>query len=133
MEERFLNEVQPLPVHSDAFWFVCSPSPFERRTRTKVMNELDELVVLYLDDVQFFRDRWESHAQHLEVVFGRMQERRLFSRYPNIEGEHEGSCLRFVVVEGIARSPQGESTADWSTVLKDRRQLRKFSGLVGCC
>ncbi|PHJ21491.1 retrotransposon ty3-gypsy subclass, partial [Cystoisospora suis] len=98
------------------------------------MNELDEFVVVYLDDVLIFSKTREDYERHFEIVWRRMREHRLFVQLSKCEfGTQRVQYLGFVIEPtGVSPDPDKVRTiSERPEILRDRRQLRGFLGLVG--
>ncbi|PHJ15615.1 retrotransposon ty3-gypsy subclass, partial [Cystoisospora suis] len=98
------------------------------------LEELDDFVTVYLDDVLVYSKSREEHLRHLQRVFAKIREQRLYVKLSKCEFcKQQVKYLGFVLSQnGVAADPDKLKTIrDWPEILKNRRHLRGLLGLVG--
>lgn len=59
------------------FGLTNAPSVFQHFMNNIFWDLLDQLVMIYLDDILIYSPSWESHHQHLRMVLQWLREYRL--------------------------------------------------------
>ncbi|PHJ18537.1 rna-directed dna polymerase, partial [Cystoisospora suis] len=67
------------------FGLAGAPSRFQSLMQNIFLEELDEFVIVYLDDVLVYSKTKEEHLQHLQRVFTKMREQRLYVKLSKCE------------------------------------------------
>lgn len=114
------------------FGLAVALGTFERLMREVFMQELDEFVTVYLDDVLVFSRKWEKHDQHLKGVPAKLREHRLLLKkcYLPMRGvTHRGFLMS---AQGMGPDPdKTRALREWPEALANRQQARAFLGAVG--
>ena len=111
-----------------------APATFQRLMQNIFINELDEFVVIYLDDVLVYSRTREEHMQHLRRVLEKAREHKLFLQLPKCEiVKQRVNYLGFVIEPGkVSADPKKVKTIqEWPEELLTKREVRGFLGLVG--
>ncbi|PHJ19707.1 retrotransposon ty3-gypsy subclass [Cystoisospora suis] len=111
-----------------------APSTFQYLMNSIFIKELDEFVIVYLDDVLIYSRSKTDHMQHLRTVFERMRENELFLNAAKCDiAPQKATYLGFVIEPGrVSPDPKKvETIKNWPEVLRNRKQLRGFLGMVG--
>lgn len=99
----------------------------------RVLGDLSDFALPYLDDVAIFSDSWEAHMGHLRVVLNRLRQAGLSIRPEKCQlGRAEVSYLGHVIGQGSRRPSEVKVAA----VAEHRRpktktDIRAFLGLAG--
>ncbi|PHJ20920.1 retroelement pol polyprotein [Cystoisospora suis] len=110
-----------------------APSTFQRLMPNILLQELDDSVMVYLDDVLVYSATRQLHIHQLKNVSSNMRE-ELYVKLAKCEFcQQRVPYLGFVISsEGIAADPAKLKTLrDWPEILNNTKQLRGFLGLVG--
>lgn len=95
------------------------------------MEELDDFVVVYLDDVLIFWKSREEHLRHLRHVFQRMRDQRLFVKLSKCDlAAQRVQYLGFVIEpNGVSADPDKmEVIRSWSEGLAEPKTASRFCG-----
>ncbi|CAJ0965440.1 unnamed protein product [Ranitomeya imitator] len=93
---------------------------------------LDKFIIVYLDDVLFFSDDWESHVQHVRKVFQVLRANSLFVKGSKcLFGVQKISFLGYIFSPStIEMDPvKVQAICDW-TQPKSLKSLQKFLGFA---
>ena len=91
-----------------AFEFLVMPFGLTNAPATfcKLMNDvlyefLDRFVVVYLDDIVVYSESWEDHLVHLQAVFGKLRENKLYAKKEKCEFcREEITFLSHIISQG---------------------------------
>lgn len=134
MEDIAPRQYGTLQLRVTPFGLADAPSTFQKLMQSVYVEELDEFVVAYLDDVRLSLVRGEEYPQHLRHVFRRMREQRLF-----VKLSKRDLATRRVQYPVSATEPKGvsadpdklETVGNRPGILHYRKKLRGFLEMAG--
>src|SRR6266498_5625807 len=97
------------------------------------MEELDVLVVIFIDDILIYSKLEEEHAEHIRIVLRRLREHRLYAKFSKCEyWLSEMAFLGHVLnKDGVAVDlNKVKEVLDWMPP-KSVSEIRSFLGLAG--
>jgi hypothetical protein len=68
-----------------SFGLTNAPVHFMYLMNSVFMQELDEFMVVFIDDILIYFDNEEEHAEHLRIVLFRLRERQLYAKFSKCE------------------------------------------------
>jgi hypothetical protein len=97
------------------------------------MEELDEFVVVFIDDILVYSKSVEEHEKHLRVVLEKLRAHKLYAKFSKCEFWLEKiSFLRHILTaEGVAVDPEKVETASNWRQPTNVSEIRSFHGLAG--
>jgi hypothetical protein len=97
------------------------------------MEELDEFVVVFIDDILVYSKSVEEHEKHLRVVLEKLRAHKLYAKFSKCEFWLEKiSFLRHILTaEGVAVDPEKVETASNWRQPTNVSEIRSFLGLAG--
>ncbi|PHJ23365.1 retrotransposon ty3-gypsy subclass, partial [Cystoisospora suis] len=116
------------------FGLAGAPSTFQRLIQNVFINELDDFVVVYLDDVFVYSATKEEHLIHLRKVLQWIREHRLYAGINKCEFvTQKVKYLGYIIEQGsISPDPRKvEALKNYPEKLETVKQVRGFLGLVG--
>src|SRR5438128_9573998 len=96
------------------------------------MEELDQFVVVFIDDILIYSKSVEEHEQHLRIVLERLRAHELYAKFSKCEfWLQEVAFLGHIITEkGVAVDPtKVEAILNWKT-LTNVSEIRSFLGLA---
>src|SRR4051812_11608621 len=115
------------------FGFTNAPGVFMEYMNRIFHPYLDQLVVVFIDDILIYSKNEEDHADHLRVVLELLKEKKLYAKLSKCEfWLNEVSFLGHVIYkDGIAVDPtKVEAVSQWEA-LKSVSEICSFLGLAG--
>ena len=94
---------------------------------------VDQVVVVFIDDILVYSKDWENYDMHLRVVLETLRKERLYAKLSKCEfWLNEVSFLRHIVSkEGIRVDPKKiEVVVEWKPP-RNVTEVRSFLGLAG--
>jgi hypothetical protein len=116
-----------------SFGLTNAPAYFMYLMNSVFMQELDQFVVVFIDDILIYSNNPEDHANHLHVVLQRLRDHHLYAKFSKCEFwldiikflGHTISC------DGISVDPSKvQEMLDWKPPTSVH-QIRSFLGLAG--
>jgi hypothetical protein len=115
------------------FGLTNAPATFQTLMNGIFQGELDDIIVVYLDDILVFSASVEEHIEHLRRVFTVLRQHKLYA--------HPGKCEFFkskidflghtISADGIAMNQNKvQAVQDWPA-LTSVQQLQSFLGFTG--
>ena len=68
-----------------SFGWTNAPAYFVYLMNSVFIEELDNFVVVFIDDILIFSTNAEEHAEHLRIVLSRLQEHKLYAKFSKCE------------------------------------------------
>lgn len=114
------------------FGLTNAPATFQTLMNDIFREYLDDFVVIYLDDILVFSKNPDDHAKHLELVFQKLREHKLYAQASKCD-----LCKEIVEFLGHIISEQGASTdpkkveavLNWAPPA-NLKELRSFLGFA---
>lgn len=116
------------------FGLAGAPGTFQRLMQEVFIEELDELITVYLGDVLVYSKIWPDHVQHLSKTFEKLRQHGpMLKRKKWCFAKERVTYLGFVIgAQGIRPNPQKARTImEWPEALENRQQIRAFLRMVG--
>lgn len=115
------------------FGLTNAPATFQAAMNSIFAPLLRKCILVFVDDILIYSKTLEEHLQHLQQVFGLLQEHQLYLK--------KSKCLfaqprleylgHIISGQGVATDPAKiQDVAEWPTPT-DVKQLRSFLGLAG--
>ena len=114
------------------FGLTNAPATFCNLMNDVLFDFLDTFVVVYLDDIVIYNPNLEDHLAHLEKVFDRLREHRLYVKMEKCEfAQAEIKFLGHMISKSLIRMDGAKVAAirDWPAPTKVT-ELRSFLGLA---
>ena len=95
---------------------------------------MDQVIIVFIDDILVYSLNEEEHAQHLSKVLQKLREEKLYVKYDKCDfWLNQVAFLEHVVMEkGIQVDPTKiEAITNWEP-LKNVMEVQSFLGLAGC-
>ena len=67
------------------FGLTNAPATFQRLMNSIFQDYLDDFVIVYLDDIMIYSRTYNDHLHHLEKVFERLKEHKLYAKLKKCE------------------------------------------------
>lgn len=115
------------------FGLCNAPATFQRLMQRCLGNMVNDSLLIYLDDVVVFSANFDSHVQHLEEVFQRLEEHGLKLQPKKCSlFQRKVTYLGHVISEeGVATDPaKTAAVKDWP-VPQTAKQVKSFLGFAG--
>ena len=89
------------------FELTNAPAAFMDLMNRVFADFLDKFVIVFIDDILIYSKSTEEHAQHLELVLRRLQDKQLYAKYKKCEFWQDKVIFlgHVVVKEGIMIDP----------------------------
>ena len=111
------------------FGLTNAPAYFINLMNKVFMDELDKLVVVFIDDILIYSKSAEEHEQHLRVVLEKLRAHK-FSKC-EFWLEKVAFLGHVLTAEGVAVDPEKvEAVSNWQRPT-DVSEIRSFLGLAG--
>ena len=122
-----LYEFRVLP-----FGLKSAPFSFQRHM-DKILAGLQHICLCYLDDCIIFSDTFEDHLKHLELVFSRIRQAKMYCKPKKcFFGRNQIKFLGFIVSDrGVSVDPSKVEAIKKLAVPNTKKQLQSFLGLCG--
>lgn len=114
------------------FGLCNAPSTFQRLMNSVLGDAMGEFVLVYLDDILIYSRDWDDHLAHLDQVFAKLQEHKLYAKRSKCEfGLAEVEFLGHLVGrDGVKVDPSKiEAVRDWPP-LTSVKDIQSFLGLA---
>ena len=115
------------------FGLTNAPAAFMDLMNRVFADFLDKFVIVFIDDILIYSKSTEEHAQHLELVLRRLQDKQLYAKFKKCEFWLDKVIFlgHVVAKEGIMVDPAKiEAVLQWSQP-KNVSEIRSFLGLAG--
>jgi ribonuclease HI len=115
------------------FGLTNAPAYFMNLMNKVFMEELDQFVVVFIDDILVYSRSAEEHEQHLRVVLGKLRSHQLYAKFSKCEfWLQKVSFLGHVLTaEGVAVDPEKvTAVSEWKQPTSVS-EIRSFLGLAG--
>lgn len=127
-------------IHLGHFEFTVLPFGLSNASATfqSTMNQvfqplLQKYVIVFFDDILIYSKSWETHIDHLEVVFELLRRHSFFIRESKCSFELEELAYLGFIISTTGISPDSDkihAVTNWPTP-KTAKQFRAFLGLTG--
>jgi hypothetical protein len=97
------------------------------------MDELDQFVVVFIDDILIYSKSAEEHEQHLRVVLEKLRSHQLYAKFSKCEFwlQRVSFLGHVLTAEGVEVDPEKvKAVADWKQPTTTT-EVRSFLGLAG--
>jgi hypothetical protein len=116
-----------------SFGLTNAPAYFMYLMNSVFMQELDQFVVVFIDDILIYSKNLEDHANHLHVVLQRLRDQHLYAKFSKCEFWLD--TVKFlghtISSDGISVDPSKvQEVMDWKPPTSVH-QIRSFLGLAG--
>ena len=114
------------------FGLCNAPSTFQTLMNSLFQEYLDDFVVVYLDDILVYSRTKEDHLQHLQLVFKKLQEQRLYVKLKKCEFLRSHTEYLGHVVGQNTITPDDSKTraiAEWQTP-QNHHEVMSIMGLA---
>src|SRR5438105_8362242 len=115
------------------FGLTNAPAYFMNLMNKIFMEELDQFVVVFIDDILIYSKSAEEHEQHPRIVLERLRAHELYAKFSKCEfWLQEVAFLGQIITEkGVAVDPSKvEAILNWKTPT-NVSEVRSFVGLAG--
>ena len=115
------------------FGLTNAPAAFMDLMNRVFADFSDKFVIVFIDDILIYSKSTEEHAQHLELVLRRLQDKQLYAKFKKCEFWLDKVIFlgHVVAKEGIMVDPAKiEAVLQWSQP-KNILEIRSFLGLAG--
>ena len=115
------------------FELTNAPAYFMNLMNKIFMEELDQFIVVFIDDILIYSKSAEEHEQHLRIVLERLRAHELYAKFGKCEfWLQEVAFLGHIITEkGVAVDPSKvEAVLNWKT-MTNVLEIRSFLGLAG--
>jgi hypothetical protein len=68
-----------------SFGLTNAPAYFMYLMNSVFMPELDKSIMVFIDDILIYSKTEEDHADHLRIVFQRLRDHRLYTKFSKCE------------------------------------------------
>jgi hypothetical protein len=91
-----------------SFGLTNAPAYFMNLMNKVFMDELDNFVVVFIDDILIYSKSVQEHEQHLQVVLGKLRAHRLYAKFSKCEFWLEKVAFlgHILTAEGVAVDPE---------------------------
>ncbi|WVZ70701.1 hypothetical protein U9M48_019344 [Paspalum notatum var. saurae] len=116
------------------FELTNAPAYFMNMMNLILMEELNQFVVVFIDDILIYSKTREEHEEHLRVVLEKLRENQLYGKFSKCEFWLEKVALlgHIVTAEGVSVDPEKiEAVSKWKTP-RNMTEIRSFLRLAGC-
>jgi hypothetical protein len=116
-----------------SFGLTNAPAYFMYLMNKVFMEYLDQIVVVFMDDIMIFSKNKEEHDEHLHLVLQKLRENQLYAKLSKCEfWLKKISFLGHIISEGgISVDPSKvESVLSWNTP-QNVSYIQSFLGLAG--
>ena len=114
------------------FGLTNAPAYFMNLMNKIFMEELDQFVVVFIDDILIYSKSAEEHEQHLRIVLERLRAHELYAKFSKCEfWLQEVAFLGHIITEkGVAVDPSKvEAVLNWKTPT-NVSEIRSFLGIA---
>ncbi|XP_048635110.1 uncharacterized protein LOC106428537 [Brassica napus] len=115
------------------FGLTNAPAAFMKLMNDVFREHLDKCVIVFIDDILVYSRSREEHAEHLQIVLGKIREHELFAKLSKCSfWQRKIGFLGHVVSEAGVAVDQEKIIAisEWPTP-KSATEIRSFLGLAG--
>jgi hypothetical protein len=116
-----------------SFGLTNAPAYFMNLMNKVFMEESDQFVVVFIDDILIYSEIAEEHEEHLRIVLERLRQRKLYAKFSKCEFWMEKVVFlgHVLSAEGVAVDPSKvESVTKWEQPL-NMTDVRSFLGMAG--
>ena len=114
------------------FGLTNAPATFQYLMNSIFQDFLDDFVIVYLDDIMIYSKTYEDHLIHLEKVFTKLQENKLYAKLRKCEfAKQEVQYLGHIVSENSIKPEEDKIKAikDWKQP-QNQKDVMSFLGLA---
>jgi hypothetical protein len=114
------------------FGLTNAPAFFMNLMNKVFMEELDNFVVVFIDDILIYSKSQEDHDHHLQIVLGRLRARQLYAKLSKCEFWLEKIAFlgHILTAEGIEVDPSKvEAVSKWKQP-SNVSEIRSFLGMA---
>ena len=114
------------------FGLTNAPATFQHLMNSIFQDFLDDFVIVYLDDIMIYSKTYEDHLDHLEKVFERLKENKLYAKLKKCEfAKQEVQYLGYIVSQNSIKPEEDKVKAikDWKQP-QNQKDVMSFLGLA---
>ncbi|WVZ64083.1 hypothetical protein U9M48_013652 [Paspalum notatum var. saurae] len=111
-----------------------APAYFMNMMNLILMEELNQFVVVFIDDILIYSENRKEHEKHLRVVLEKLRKNRLYGKFSKCEFWLKKVALlgHVLTAEGVSVDPKKiEVVSNWKTP-RNVTKIRSFLGLARC-
>ena len=114
------------------FGLANAPATFQNQINDTLRDLLNKSVIGYLDDILIYSNTWEEHLIHLEEVFSRIRQDKLYAKLSKCSfGQKRVKFLGHIVEDGaVFPDPDKVAIVQKWTPPRHPADLRSFLGLA---
>ena len=115
------------------FGFRNAPATFVRLMDEVFHDYLDKFLIVYLDDIVVYRRNLQEHLHHLEIIFQRLRQHKLYAKLEKCQFMQKQIKFlgHLVSAEGVKVNPKKvQAILDWP-VPRTVKDVRSFIGISG--
>ena len=115
------------------FGLTNAPAFFMTLMNKVFMEELDQFVVVFIDDILVYSKSAEEHGQHLRVVLGKLRKHQLYAKFSKCEFwlQRVSFLGHVLTAEGVEVDPEKvKAVSEWKQPTSASK-IRSFLGLAG--
>ena len=114
------------------FGLTNAPAAFQHLMNSIFQDFLDDFVIVYLDDIMIYSKTYKEHLRHLEKVFERLRENKLYAKLKKCEfAKQEVQYLGHIVSENSIKPEEDKIKAikEWKQP-QNQKDVMSFLGLA---
>ncbi|WVZ63571.1 hypothetical protein U9M48_013194 [Paspalum notatum var. saurae] len=109
-----------------SFGLTNAPAFFMYLMNSVFMNELDKIVVVFIDDILVYSKNEKEHEEHLRIVLSHLREHKLYAKFSKC-----AFWKMLIPAKGVAVDPSKvEDVLNWKQP-QSMTEIRSFLGLAG--
>ena len=115
------------------FGLTNAPAFFMTLMNKVFMEELDQFVVVFIDDILVYSKSAEEHGQHLKVVMGKLRKHQLYAKFSKCEFwlQRVSFLGHILTAEGVEVDPEKvNAVSEWKQPTS-ASEIRSFLRLAG--
>jgi hypothetical protein len=116
-----------------SFGLTNAPAYFMNMMNRVFMDELDKIVVVFIDDILIYSSTAEEHEQHLRVVLEKLRQNQLYAKFSKCEFwlEEVAFLGHVLTAEGVVVDPTKiKAVKEWEQP-RNPTDIHSFLGLAG--